>query len=84
MDGETALMYSRSRHTTSDFARSLRQQQIIEAIMNQMKSKDVLLSPSKLKELYASYTEMVKTNIQMDEMIGMAKYAYELEDVFSF
>lgn len=30
LDGEKALQYARSRHSTSDFARSLRQQQIVK------------------------------------------------------
>lgn len=32
LDGEVALMYARSRHSTSDFDRSLRQQQIISSL----------------------------------------------------
>ena len=32
LDGEVALMYARSRHSTSDFDRSLRQQEIISGI----------------------------------------------------
>ena len=40
MDWKTALMYARSRHSTSDFDRSLRQQQIIKAIMNKLVSSN--------------------------------------------
>jgi LCP family protein required for cell wall assembly len=32
MDGEAALIYARTRHTDSDFGRSERQQQVVEAI----------------------------------------------------
>jgi hypothetical protein len=84
LDGETALMYARSRHSTSDFDRSLRQQLIVKAIIKQITSKDILLSPSKIKSLYSNYTEMVKTNISADEMIGMSRYAYDLDHIFSF
>jgi LCP family protein required for cell wall assembly len=84
LDGKTALMFARSRHSTSDFARSLRQQLIVKAIMKQLTSKDVLLSPTKIKNLYADYTKMVQTNITADEMIGMSRYAYNLEHIFSF
>lgn len=83
-DGKTALMYSRSRHSTSDFDRSLRQQQIVQAIIKKITSKDILFSPSKIKDLYTTYTEMVKTNITADEMIGASKYAYDLKNIFSF
>ncbi len=84
LDGKTALMYARSRHTTSDFDRSLRQQLIVKAILKQITSKDILLSPSKIKDLYGNYTEMVKTNISSDEMIGMSRFAYDLDHIFSF
>jgi len=84
LDGKTALMYARSRHTTSDFDRSLRQQIIVKAIIKQITSKDILLSPSKIKDLYKSYTAMVKTNISSDEMIGMSRFAYDLDHIFSF
>ncbi len=40
MDGETALIYARSRYSTSDFDRSRRQQEIIGAI------KDKVIQPS--------------------------------------
>jgi len=39
MNGETALEYARSRHSTSDFSRSLRQQIIIKAIIDKIKSQ---------------------------------------------
>jgi len=77
-------MYARSRHSTSDFDRSLRQQIIVKAIMKQLTSKDILLSPSKIKNLYDNYVAMVKTNITSDEMIGMSRYAYDLKHIFSF
>ena len=83
MDWKTALMYARSRHSTSDFDRSLRQQQIIKAIMNKLVSSNSL-NPSKMKELYADYTKIVKTNISLDEMIGAARYAYNLKHIYSF
>lgn len=36
MDGETALIYARSRHSTSDFDRSQRQQQILAAMKRKL------------------------------------------------
>jgi LCP family protein required for cell wall assembly len=39
MNGEKALQYARSRHTTSDFSRSLRQQIIIKAIIDKIKDQ---------------------------------------------
>lgn len=80
--GETALMYARSRHSTSDFDRSLRQQQIVKAVLDKL--MDQILSPTKLKQLYSDYTKIVKTNISLDEMIGVVQYADDLKHMFSF
>ena len=84
LDGKTALMFARSRHSTSDFDRSLRQQKIVKAVMAELTKKSNLFSPSKLKNLYGEYIKMVKTNISLDEIIGMWKYAYDLKHIFSF
>ena len=83
MDGDTALQYARSRHSTSDFARSLRQQQIVQWIMDKFKENG-LGNVGKLKQLYEDYTKMVITNITLKEMLGIAKYAYKLKHMFSF
>lgn len=80
--GDTALMYARSRHSTSDFDRSLRQQQILKAVKDKLIKQ--ITSPTKLKQLYADYTKIVKTNISLDEMIGLAQYADDMNHMFSF
>ncbi len=36
MDGETALKYARTRHADSDYQRTERQQQVVEAILNKL------------------------------------------------
>jgi len=84
LDGATALKYARSRHSTSDFARSLRQQQIIQALFGKIFSFDNITSPGRLKTLYAQYQEMVKTNLTIDELIGGAKYIYMMKNFSSF
>lgn len=83
MDWEKALEYARSRHSSSDFSRSLRQQLIIQAIINKLMSNG-LGNVNKLKQLYTNYTKMVTTNISLKEMIGMVKYVDNLKHIFSF
>ena len=83
MNGEKALQYARSRHTTSDFSRSLRQQIIIKAIIDKIKSQGIW-TVTKIKKLYESYLTTVKTNISLKEMIGMAKYISKLDNMFSY
>ncbi|MDD3263101.1 MAG: LCP family protein [Candidatus Absconditabacteria bacterium] len=82
INGETALMYARSRHTTSDFDRSIRQQQIVKAIITKFIEQG--LKPNKIKQLYQDYTKMVKTNVSVDEMIGLVQYIDNLKNIFSY
>jgi polyisoprenyl-teichoic acid--peptidoglycan teichoic acid transferase len=84
LDGDTALKYARSRHTTSDFSRSQRQQDIIKAIIDTTMQKQNITNVWKLKELHSTYTRMVHTNISLKEIIGMFKYAYKFKHIFSF
>ena len=81
---DTALKYARSRHTTSDFSRSQRQQKIIKAIIETALKKQNITNVWKLKELYSTYTRMVTTNVSSKDIIGMLKYVYDFENVFSF
>ena len=68
MDGETALKYSRSRHSMNnnegtDFARARRQQRVIEALMNTVMSSETLLNPQKIMNLMSA----VQNNIRISE-----------------
>ncbi len=42
MDGATALMYVRTRHADSDFGRSERQQQVLHAILAELRAKNMV------------------------------------------
>lgn len=42
MDGATALMYARTRHADSDFGRSERQQQVLHAIVAELRAKNMV------------------------------------------
>lgn len=65
MDGETALEFARSRHAVgregSDFARSARQQLVIEAVRNKLITS-AFFSPGKLVGLY----NIIKSSIDTD------------------
>jgi hypothetical protein len=83
LSGPNTLKYARSRHSTSDFSRSKRQQSIIKAIMSKIMSSENF-SISKLKELYTNYTSIVKTNISLDNMIGLLQYDTAMPTMHSF
>lgn len=72
IDGSTALKYARSRHTTSDFDRSRRQQELIYAIKETAKTNGILTSPSKIKSVYLSLKNNIDTNIEIREILELA------------
>lgn len=74
----TALKYARSRHTTSDFDRSLRQQLIVKAIREKVLSLWMLSSPSKIKWLYNVIKNNLETNLDMNQLISLALYLKDL------
>ncbi|MDO8469305.1 MAG: LCP family protein [Candidatus Peribacter sp.] len=78
LDGKTALKYARSRHTTSDFGRSARQQQIIVAIGETVKKKGLYKNPATVTDLLKVFSDNVVMTMTVRELIGLAGLA---EDV---
>lgn len=70
-DWDNALMYARSRHSTSDFDRSERQQQVIKAIKEKLSWSYFLTSPLKIKELYDVFTNRVSTNLNLTTIVKL-------------
>lgn len=81
---EIALKYARSRHSTSDFSRALRQQQVIKAIIKKIVSAENLTNINRIKSIYAEYKNMVDTNILLTNILWMVKYMDKINNFFSF
>jgi LCP family protein required for cell wall assembly len=60
MDGNTALWYARSRHTTSDYDRMQRQREVQNAILQQVEPANVL---TRFREIATAGEKLVKTDI---------------------
>lgn len=75
MDGALVLKYVRSRHAGggegSDFARSRRQQKVIEAAKNKFLSKNTLFRPSIITNIIDELQEHVSTNVKIWEAIKL-------------
>ncbi len=69
---ENALKYARSRHSTSDFDRSTRQQQVIKSIKDKLTWSYFLTSPWKIKELYEVFIKNVYTDLNLTTIIKLA------------
>lgn len=77
MDGVTALWYSRARYTTSDFDRTRRQQEVIQAIARRILSINGLESAD---ELYDIYHREVTSNMKWLDIAPLIPVAARIGD----
>jgi LCP family protein required for cell wall assembly len=78
MDGATALIYSRSRHSLdnnegSDFARSKRQGLVLQSVITKVKSLGVIGNIGQLSNYLKIVNQNVTTSMSTDEMVSAAK-----------
>ncbi len=79
-DGETALRYARSRHSTSDFDRSERQQLLIKAIKDKALSLDFLTSPGKIQNVLTAIRANIDTDLTLSHIIEYGLLFREMAD----
>jgi LCP family protein required for cell wall assembly len=86
MDGKVALQYARSRHAidagqASDLSRAERQQAVMMAVKEKaIASKWNLVSnPTRLAGLLDTLKDNVLTDIQLEEMVELAKLAKQID-----
>ena len=79
MNGDEALEYVRSRHAIgaegSDFARSKRQEKVINAFRDKVLSAQTLIDPGKILNLYNVTKDSIDTNIKQDEFDDFIRLA---------
>lgn len=85
MSGDRALKYVRSRHSTqldqgTDNARSLRQQQVVNAIIAKLREREILRNPELIGKLFDWYKRNFQVELPMEELIHIA---YELQEKLS-
>jgi LCP family protein required for cell wall assembly len=71
LDGKTALLYSRSRHTTNDFSRAARQQLMLRALLARFDDPAVKVDVLSL----VSSLPSLKTDIPRDKLPTLAEIA---------
>lgn len=82
MDGHTALVYARSRHSSSDFDRSKRQQQVLRALLDHVKARGLLENASLLSQWADVIARNVRTTLPVSnlKMLGsLAAFARQLD-----
>ena len=80
MDGDTALLYARSRHTSSDFDRSERQRQLLTALKQKALSINTLTNPLKLEGLLQSFGDNLYTDMSADAAIKLLGISKSIQD----
>ena len=79
MDGERALVFTRSRHGSSgegsDFARSRRQQLVLVAVRNKLLSLGTLTDPTKLGNIYTAISSHLQSDLNIWDMMKLAPLA---------
>lgn len=68
IDGDTALLYTRARMSSSDFDRSRRQQEVIKAIYGKIIRTGIILNPYRLNKLLNIMEAGIRTDMQVWEM----------------
>ncbi|MCA9324617.1 LCP family protein [Candidatus Saccharibacteria bacterium] len=66
-DGKKALLYVRSRHSSSDFARSERQRAVIVALKQKAVSLGTLSNPLKISQLMNAFGSNVVTDLSLND-----------------
>lgn len=71
-DGRHALIYVRSRETSSDFARGQRQRAVLVAMKDKVMTLGVLGNPLKMTQLAGAFGDNVRTDLSMSNANRLA------------
>ncbi len=77
MSGDTALWYVRSRHSSNDLDRTVRQQEVIQAIFSKLLSFDVV---TKVPQLYSQFRGVIQTDLELGEIIDLSQFGTKFLD----
>lgn len=81
LDGQTALKYARTRHNSSDFQRIARQQQIVMALRDKLKTADAATSIlSQAPQILGTLGNAIKTDLSTLEIAQLAWMAKDIPD----
>lgn len=84
LDGDTALKYARSRYSTSDFSRSLRQQQIIQGMVQAILPHLSVTNPNSVRDWYQKFVSVITTNVTFREVMWLTPQMNDDRHYFSF
>jgi len=78
-EGEMALKYARTRHGSTDFARSQRQQQVMLAVLERITSLNLLPQLAQnAPKLYETLEMAIQTDLALDQILALANVAMQV------
>lgn len=82
LDGRQALIYARTRKSTSDFARAERQQQVILAVRKKVLSLDILpsLTPPNIVRIAKNFGDSVQTDLSVEQIFMLVNTVNVIPD----
>jgi LCP family protein required for cell wall assembly len=75
MNGRTALIYARSRHSSNDFDRSKRQQQVLKAVLSAVRNRGIMNNVSLLPQWVGVLEQNVRTTLPIGNISTMTDLA---------
>lgn len=72
MDGERALIYGRIRHGDSDFARAQRQQSVIVAAIERVRTQNSFAQIQSMARITEALRTYIRTDMALDQMVNVA------------
>lgn len=81
-DGQRALYYARSRHTSArgDFDRAERQRKILLALKDKVLSAGTYANPARISALISNFGDHAQTNMTIDEMLRIYDIIKEVDN----
>ncbi len=81
LDGQTALKYARTRHGSSDFSRIKRQQQVIMALRDKLRTTDAATKIlPRIPQIMQTLGNAIDTNLSTIEIAQLALLAKDISD----
>jgi LCP family protein required for cell wall assembly len=85
MDGETALIYARTRHSDDDYQRANRQQQVMDAIFSKLRNPlNAYRIPAVLNAFYDHFESDMSFGEMLAVMPGILLYGYNPDGIDRF
>ncbi len=78
LDGATALKYARSRHTTSDFDRAGRQQQLLAAMAAAVREQGMLGKAQMIVAIQDILRQHVEMTLSLPQLMSLAKLGVQI------